>query len=420
MGKLVVLFILILTVVAVRSEKARFDNYKVFTVNVESTDQLDVLREIEKSSSLGYDFWSGPTKVGRAVDIMVPPHKAAEFDEIMTAHQFTTTVKVTNVQELIDNEQPKFMPRNVDFGWDRYHTLQEIWDWMDEMVTNNSDVLSHIDAGLSYEGRPIRGVLLSYKAGNPAVFIESNTHAREWITSATATYVLNEFINSNDPEVRHIAEDYDWYIFPNVNPDGFHYSHETNRMWRKTRARIGLLCHGVDPNRNWGYQWQDGSSAGASNDICSETYAGPAPFSEPETRQLADYVSQHLPHIKVYLSYHSYSQLLLYPWSYTSNPAPNYDDLYQIGMATADRLKQSHDITYTVQSSFDLYISTGTSVDWAYGEAGIQVGYTYEMRDIGFYGFILPANQIIPNAIEVLQSMIALLDESERLGYFQE
>uniref|UniRef100_A0A1B0GQ25 Zinc carboxypeptidase A 1 n=1 Tax=Phlebotomus papatasi TaxID=29031 RepID=A0A1B0GQ25_PHLPP len=234
-------------------EKARFDNYKVFSVEVKNEEQLKVLREMEEAPFSSYDFWKAPGKVGHPVDVMVPPHKSSEFEEIMSSLKFETKLKISNVQELIDNEQPKVAPANDDFGWDRYHTLEEIYSWLDGLLVEYSDVLTPISAGNSVEGRPIRGVLLSYKEGNPAIFIESNTHAREWITSATATYVLNEFLTSTDPEVREIAENYDWYIFPNVNPDGFHFTHVNNRMWRKTRARHGVICLGVDPNRNWAF-----------------------------------------------------------------------------------------------------------------------------------------------------------------------
>ncbi|XP_059616969.1 zinc carboxypeptidase-like [Phlebotomus argentipes] len=418
MGKFALVLALVVCIATLsRGEKARFDHYKVITVAIENEEQLQVMRDLENTSSSSYDFWIGPTKIGRPVDIMVPPHKVSEFEEIMSTYHFKTNLKVANVQELIDNEQPKFRPKADGFGWEQYHTLDEIYTWLDEQVAQYPNILTAIDAGTSYEGRLIKGVKLSYNVGNPAIFIESNTHAREWITSATATYVLNEFLTSSDPDIRRIAENYDWYIFTNVNPDGFYYSHVTNRMWRKTRSNQGLICKGVDPNRNWAHQWQDGRNPGASNDICSETFAGPEPFSEPETKQLADFVLEHLQNIKVYLSFHSYSQLLLYPWSYTQDPADNYDDLRQIGDVTGDRLRELFGTVYTVQSSWDLYVSTGTSVDWAYGDAGIKIGYTYEFRDRGTYGFILPAEQIIPNAIEVLESMIAMLDECERLGY---
>lgn len=62
---------------------------------------------------------------------------------------------------------------------------------------------------------------------NPIIFIESTIHAREWITVATATYILNELLTSNDPEVRDLATKYDWVFIPVVNVDGYVYSHSS-------------------------------------------------------------------------------------------------------------------------------------------------------------------------------------------------
>lgn len=115
---------------------------------------------------------------------------------------------------------------------------------------------------------------------------------------------------------------------------------------------------------------------------------------------------------------HSFTQLILYPYSWTPAPAANTADLSQIGHAAADRLRESFGTEYTVHSMHSLYIATGTSGDWAYAGAGIDLTFAYEFRDNGTYGFLLPPDQIIPNSIEVMQSFIALLEESERLGYF--
>lgn len=61
--------------------------------------------------------------------------------------------------------------------------------------------------------------------GNPVIFLEANIHAREWITSATATWFLNELLTSTEPAIRDLAENIDWYILPVFNVDGFVYSH---------------------------------------------------------------------------------------------------------------------------------------------------------------------------------------------------
>lgn len=59
------------------------------------------------------------------------------------------------------------------------------------------------------------------------MFIEANIHAREWITSATATCFLNELLTSTDPAIVDLAQNIDWYIIPVFNLDGFHYTHTT-------------------------------------------------------------------------------------------------------------------------------------------------------------------------------------------------
>ena len=88
-------------------------------------------------------------------------------------------------------------------------------------------IVSPLNAGRSYEGRQLKGVKVSYKAGNPGVFIEANIHAREWVTSAAVTWMLNALLTSSNAEIRNIAENYDWYIFPVINPDGFVYTKTT-------------------------------------------------------------------------------------------------------------------------------------------------------------------------------------------------
>lgn len=154
---------------------------------------------------------------------------------------------------------------------------------------------------------------------NRAILIEAQIHAREWIATATATYVLNELLYSTNPEVQAISESVDWYIIPNTNPDGYEYTRTTNRNWRKTRSPVSLVCMGVDPNRNFAYNWllpDERGDEGASRAPCSDTYAGPAPFSEPETRAVDAFLTEHRDKFDVYLSFHSYAHQILFPFGH--------------------------------------------------------------------------------------------------------
>lgn len=65
---------------------------------------------------------------------------------------------------------------------------------------------------------------------------------------------------------------------------------------------------------------------GASSNPCTETYHGKFANSEVEVKSIVDFVKNH-GNIKAFISIHSYSQLLLYPYGYTVEAAPDQDEL---------------------------------------------------------------------------------------------
>lgn len=129
------------------------------------------------------------------------------------------------IRSLIDAEQPTILDES--FGWKKYYNLDAIYAWLDQLLEKYPNVLTNFNYGKSYEGRTLRAVKVSHKAGNPTIFIESNIHAREWITAATVTYLLNELLTSNKTEIRYLANNYDFVIVPVMNVDGYVYTHTT-------------------------------------------------------------------------------------------------------------------------------------------------------------------------------------------------
>jgi len=397
----------------VLTEPKRFDNYKVYQIKVGSKDHLNILRELEQDTSDEYDFWNSPI-MGRTTDIMVPPGKTVDFEKMMKNFNMDLGVKVSNLQDLIDAETPKVTPR-AGFGWENYHTMEEIYAWLDELLVQYPTILTPHLLGYSYEGREIRAVKLSHKEGNQAIAIEATIHAREWITAATATWILNELLTSNDTDVVDLATNTDWYFIPVFNPDGFTYTKTTNRLWRKTRYPHYRLCYGVDLNRNFDFQWM---SVGASDNPCSETFAGPVPMSDPESLALKAFYEERKDHINVYLAFHSYGQYILSPWGYTLDHVGNYDELMQIGNAAAEAIRVRYGTEYTVGSTAEtLYFNSGSSRDWLKGVHNINASYTIEFRDTGNYGFVLPPEQILPNSLEMFDGVKAIIRECRSLGY---
>lgn len=62
-------------------------------------------------------------------------------------------------------------------------------------------------------------------------------------------------------------------------------------------------------------------------------------------------------------------------------------------------------------------VASGSSTDYVKGVHRTPIVYCYELRDTGAYGFLLPAKQIVPNALEFIDSLIALIGETRTLGY---
>lgn len=395
---------------------ARYDNYRLYEVMIETEDQHKVL-QILAAKSDSYIFLGSWTKLIPSLTIVVAPHKFSEFSELMHNGKFSHQLIELNLQSLIDKESLQ-IARDSKFDWTKYHNLDSIYKLLDDLAARHPDHVTVIEIGESYEGRKILGLKISFSTGNPGVFIEGGIHAREWISPAFVTYLANALLTSEDESVRSMAQNYDWYLVPSTNPDGYVYTHEADRLWRKTRKPYGGYCIGADPNRNWDFHWNE---QGSSQDPCSNTYAGPEPFSEKEIRTYAEYLLGLTEKVQLFISFHSFSQLILFPFGHTSEHAANHDDLLGIGSKAAEALQQRYGTKYVVGSIHDtIYAASGSSLDFAFGVLNISVAFTYELRppNSASHGFELPAQQILPTCEETLDSLVAMLEETNRRGYF--
>jgi len=330
-------------------------------------------------------------------------------------------IKVENVQKLVDVQDPELTARKTldgrnAFDWTFFNTFAEINTWLDSKVSAYPDVLTALNYGSSLEGRPLRVFRYSEKSGNPAAFIEANLHAREWASSAAATWIINELLTSTDPSTRAVANSVDWYIVVVANPDGFVFSHESTRLWRKTRRPQGT-CIGTDANRNFDFFWM---TIGASDNPCSDTYAGPAPFSDPETAAMRDFYGTIAPRVRLFfLSIHAFGQYILYPYGYTTSPSNNNANLMSVGNAAATAIRNISGTDYLVGiGSVVLYPTSGSTIDWAFGVHNTRLSFVFEVRPIrgSNNGFLLPPNQIIPCSVELWSGIKAMVAQARALG----
>ncbi|KFW02084.1 Carboxypeptidase A1, partial [Eurypyga helias] len=361
------------------------------------------------------DFWRHPTRPGHPADLHVPFSSLRAVKVFLESFGISYSVMIKDVQELLDEEKKSMMKsrrtkrstRTFDFA--SYHTLDEIYDWMDVLVDDHPSLVSKIQIGQSYEDRPLYVLKFSTGGSNQsAIWLDTGIHSREWITQATGIWTANKIAKEygRDPSVTAILDSMDIFLEIITNPDGFAFTHSSNRMWRKTRSiNSGSHCVGVDPNRNWDAGF---GGSGSSSNPCSEIYRGPYAHSEREVKAIVDFIRSH-GNVKSVISIHSYAQMLLFPYGYKTAPAPDHQELNEVAKKAVSNLAAVYGTKYTYGSIVDtLYIADGTTIDWAY-DNGVKYSFTFELRDTGRYGFLLPSTQIVPTATETWPALMDIM-----------
>ncbi|XP_053575720.1 carboxypeptidase A1 [Bombina bombina] len=395
---------------------------QVLRVEVKDNEQLEILRELETMKHLQIDFWRSPARPNLPVDMRVPFRSLQAVKMLLESSSISYSIMVDDVQTLLDQEQQemkrsKMQARSSNsFSYSTYHTLDEIYMWVDSLIAEYPKLISKIHIGNSFEGRPIYVLKFSTGENKPAIWMDFGIHSREWITQATGIWTAKKIASSYgiDPSVTSVLQNLDILMEIVTNPDGYAYTHSTNRMWRKTRSiNAGSSCVGVDPNRNWDAGF---GGPGSSGNPCDETYHGPYPHSESEVNSVVDFVQAH-GEVKALLTIHSYSQMFLFPYGYTHTLAPDHQELNDLAKEAADALSSLHGTKYTYGTTIaTIYQADGTTTDWAYNN-GIKYSYTFELRDTGKYGFLLPAEQIISTAEETWLALIKIMEHVKNNPY---
>ncbi|XP_076185067.1 carboxypeptidase A6 [Aptenodytes patagonicus] len=393
-----------------RGHRGRYAGDKVIRVVPESERETQILRAA--FNRLKVDLWqpSSPFHIveGTVTDVRVPQNTSRSLLPYLQQANIQYTILISDLQKAIENQTGLRSYRNrrslSGYNYEVYHSLEEIQGWMHHLNKTHSDLVHMFSVGKSYEGRPLF-VLKLGKRSRPykkAVWIDCGIHAREWIGPAFCQWFVKEALQTyqTDPAMRKMLTQLYFYIMPVFNVDGYHFSWTNDRFWRKTRSKnTRLRCHGVDANRNWKVKWCD---EGASFHPCDDTYCGPFPESEPEVKAVAHFLRKHRKQIKAYLSFHAYAQMLLYPYSYKYATIPNFSCVESAAYNAVNALQSAYGIRYRYgPASSTLYVSSGSSMDWAY-KNGIPYAFAFELRDTGHFGFLLPETLIKPTCTETM------------------
>ncbi|KAI3378275.1 hypothetical protein SNEBB_004628 [Seison nebaliae] len=326
----------------------------------------------------------------------------------------SSTVPAFDVKDYQDKSQEmNHMPLAIVGSYVDYESIVK---WAKLLEQKYPNIINMHKIGTSYEQRPIYLIRVGFPRDDiqkPVLLIEGTIHAREWISAATCTFIISQLVkdvkSNQDNQTFELLRNVDLMIIPVINPDGYEYTKE-KRMWRKTRTPYfygSSSCYGVDMNRNFEFHWME---SGSSSNPCADTFAGRIPFSEPETRAISALLIREQYRIVVFVSLHSYSQLILLPWSYGKERPSDFRTLKYYANRMKDAIQKKSGIDYTVGASPDiLYCASGNTADFAKGRANIKFAFTFELRDKST--FLLPSKYIIPVGEEILAALKILLYE---------
>lgn len=294
---------------------------------------------------------------------------------------------------------------NLDFPQQdsNYHNYTEMRAAMDALNKKYPTITTLFSIGKSLEGRDIMGIRISEDiptaSQKPGIIFMGGHHAREHLSVDTplrlVTRLLEEYSKGNS-SIKTLIATRDIHVIPEVNPDGSEFDIATGRYqtWRKNRRANANGTVGVDLNRNYSFGW---GGQGASSNPSSDTYRGPNAFSEPETLAIKNYVETNK-NLNILLSFHTFSQLVLYPFGHTYDKIPIEAD-YQVHKTMAETMAKWNG--YKPQQSSELYIASGDTTDWSYGEHKI-ISFTFELdpanNGMGAGGFY-PGDEIIESVV---------------------
>jgi hypothetical protein len=309
----------------------------------------------------------------------------------------------TSIRRNTNDKWP--VPDNFELGsMGGFYTLEEVMSEVDDMAAMYPDLISprytiSTDT-LTHEGRLMYWIRLSdnpeVDEDEPELLYSGVHHAREPIGVQQMIFYMWHLLENyaTDTEIQLLVDNTEMYFVPVVNPDGYEYNHQTNPngggMLRKNRRNNGDGSYGVDLNRNYGYKWGYDDS-GSSPYTSEETYRGPSAFSEPATKNMRTFCNEH--NFRIALNYHSYSNLLLYPWGWTTSVTPDEEIFHSYAAL------MTKENGYTIgPASTTIYPTNGDSNDWMYGEQDSKDKIFAYVPEVGNSsdGFWPSSNRIIP------------------------
>jgi hypothetical protein len=293
-------------------------------------------------------------------------------------------------------------------GYRVYRSYDEAGGIRDELYAlarRYPSIVKLVVIGRTLQGREIIALKVTKNANQladgarPATLYMGTVHAREWIATEVSRRLLRHFVESygRSSDITNLVNTRELWFMPVANPDGYQYTFTTERLWRKNlrdNDGDGQIANGdgVDLNRNYDEHWNY-DNEGSSSERSSETYRGASPASEPEVKAHQALIDRL--RFEFLITYHSYGELLLYPYGWQVQ-TPSFDDPLFIEYTGTDANPAV--AGYDPGVGADLYTTNGTTDDYSYAKTG-ALSWTPELAEgCAGCGFVFPDDEALVQA----------------------
>ena len=314
------------------------------------------------------------------------------------------------------------LPQSFSIDIDpEYHTYEELTDELQALAAQYPD-LCRLDS-IGHATQFPRTIWCMKLSDNAAVeedelslFYLGTHHGSEALGLETTLYMINNFLENYgiDPQITQWMNDYEIFFVPLVNPDG-HYAVTSgiNEFWRKNARDInqnGIYyeftggtwwtddTEGIDLNRNYNWYW----NLGGSSDPWAYNYRGASPFSEDELQCIRNLAFAQ--RFVCGISFHSYGEVIIYPWTFNLEQAPDQDVLDAIGLGLAEAFIKDNGGSYSHQIENG---KNGQCRNWFYGFAG-ALAYCVEVNPYPI--FLPPGHELAERTERYAEGAVYLLE----------
>lgn len=348
-------FLFIVLIILANLSIARAETVSLVRIHPETREQAACINGLDYPETMH-------RRPSDYVDLLVP------VSEIPQVAQCGAPIEII-YDDIEATARERFASRN-DMG--NYHTYTEVVDEINAVHTAFPEITDLISIGQTWQNREIWALKISDNVlvdeDEPEMLVVCLHHAREIITPEIALDMIH-YLTQNyaiNDSVSYLVNNREFWVIPMLNPDGHNVVAEIYNYWRKNvrdNNNNGLFdtgYDGVDPNRNYGFMWGYDNS-GSSPSPSSDNYRGPSAFSEPETQAIRDFAESH--NLQVTLNFHSYGEVIYFPWGYIPAETPDHAIYLSLGQAMTE------DNGYNPSSTaMGAYATNGDADDWNYGE----------------------------------------------------